>query len=112
MDGNKCGYCGHELAMAPQPAMPAFGAAMPAGETVYYQTFPEAPRVSPKNRLIDLLLCIFFGVIGVHKFYEGKIGLGIVYLLTGGIFGFGVVVSFFSILFGNPLDSEGLPIKW
>lgn len=35
----------------------------------------------PKNRVTAALLAIFLGGIGVHKFYLGKIGLGILYLL-------------------------------
>lgn len=111
MEANKCGYCGNEKQVTPPPqAAAAFP--QPVVETVYVQQFAPPPMVSPKNRLIDLLLCIFIGVLGAHKFYEGKIGLGVLYLFTGGIFGFGVLVSFFSILFGNPLDADGLPIKW
>ena len=52
-----------------------------------------------KNKWIALLLCIFLGFIGAHKFYEGKILLGIVYLFTCGFFGIGVCVDFFSLLF-------------
>ena len=53
-----------------------------------------------KNKWITLLL-IFFGLgfFGAHKFYEGKIGLGIVYLFTGGIFGIGVFIDFWTTLF-------------
>lgn len=39
-----------------------------------------------KNKWVALILCIFFGVLGAHKFYEGKAGMGILYLLTGGLF--------------------------
>lgn len=42
-----------------------------------------------KDKWVAFLLCLFFGMIGVHKFYEGKVGLGVVYLLTGGLCGFG-----------------------
>ena len=52
-----------------------------------------------KNKWIALLLCFFFGVLGVHKFYEGKILLGIVYIFTGGLFGIGVLIDFISLLF-------------
>lgn len=56
-----------------------------------------------KNKWIALLLCFFLGVIGIHKFYEGKIGMGILYLFTAGLFGIGVLVDFFVILFkSNP----------
>ena len=52
-----------------------------------------------KNKWVALLLCLFLGVFGAHRFYEGKIGTGILYLLTFGLFGFGVLIDFFKILF-------------
>ena len=52
--------------------------------------FPRA-----KNKWVALLLCIF----GAHKFYEGKILFGIVYLFTCGLLGIGVFIDFFVILF-------------
>ena len=53
----------------------------------------------PKNKWIAFFLCLFLGWVGAHKFYEGKILLGIVYLLTGGILGFGWVIDIFRHLF-------------
>lgn len=56
-----------------------------------------------KNKWVALLLCFFLGVVGAHKFYEGKIGMGILYLFTVGLFGIGVIVDFISLLFkSNP----------
>ncbi len=52
-----------------------------------------------KNKWISLLLCFFLGCLGAHKFYEGKILLGILYILTVGLFGIGVIVDFFVLLF-------------
>ena len=52
-----------------------------------------------KNKWVALLLCFFFGFIGIHKFYEGKVGMGILYILTIGLFGFGVIIDFFVLLF-------------
>lgn len=46
-----------------------------------------------RNTKTDLLLCIFGGWIGLHKFYEGKTGIGILYLLTCGIFGIGWIID-------------------
>ena len=39
---------------------------------------------SPKSRLVALLLCIFLGGLGIHRFYVGKTGTGILMILTGG----------------------------
>ena len=42
-----------------------------------------------KNKWVSFLLCLFLGPIGIHKFYEGKVLLGLLYMLTGGLFGIG-----------------------
>lgn len=52
----------------------------------------------PKNKMVALILCIFLGVLGVHKFYEGKIGMGILYMVTCGLFCIGWVIDIFAIL--------------
>lgn len=46
-----------------------------------------------KDANTALVLCVLFGYFGVHKFYEGKIGLGILYLLTFGLFGIGWIID-------------------
>ena len=51
------------------------------------------------NKWIALVLCFFFGWWGVHRFYEGKIVTGILWLLTLGMFGIGSFVDFWLILF-------------
>ena len=55
----------------------------------------------PKNKWVSLVLCFFLGVIGAHKFYEGKTGMGLLYLFTGGLFFVGVVIDFIALL-GKP----------
>lgn len=53
------------------------------------------------SKWVSLLLCIFLGFVGGHKFYEGKIGTGIFYMLTFGGFFIGELIDFFNIL-GKP----------
>lgn len=54
-----------------------------------------------KNKWVALALCIF--TICGHKFYEGKIGMGIVYLCTMGLFGIGWFIDIIALLFkSNP----------
>ena len=50
------------------------------------------------NKWVAFFLCLFLGFLGAHKFYEGKIGMGILYLFTCGLFGIGWFVSLISIL--------------
>ena len=51
-----------------------------------------------RNKWVSLCLCIFLGWLGAHKFYEGKIGMGILYLLTCGLFGIGSIVDIIAIV--------------
>lgn len=53
----------------------------------------------PKNKWISLLLCFFGGALGLHRFYEGKIRSGLLWLFTGGLFGVGAVIDFILLLF-------------
>lgn len=51
-----------------------------------------------KDKWVAVLLCFFFGVFGVHRFYEGKVGSGLLYLFTFGLFGIGAFVDFIILL--------------
>ena len=63
--------------------------------------------VSPKSRAVAALLCFFLGFLGAHRFYVGKIGTGILWLFTGGIFGIGSLIDFILIICGSFSDSKG-----
>lgn len=52
-----------------------------------------------KRKLSRFLITFFFGMFGIHKFIDGKIGMGILYFLTFGIFGVGWLLDIFKILF-------------
>lgn len=67
--------------------------------------------MSDKNWIIDMLLCLFLGYLGVHRFYEGKILSGLLWLFTGGLFGIGWFLDFIIILCGGASDSLGRRIK-
>lgn len=47
----------------------------------------------PKRKWVSFFLCLFLGYLGIHKFYEGRVLLGILYLCTGGILGIGVIID-------------------
>lgn len=51
-----------------------------------------------RNKWVAIVLCLLGGFFGLHKFYEGKIGMGILYLCTGGLFFVGVVIDFIALL--------------
>lgn len=46
-----------------------------------------------KNKWVAFFLCLFLGYFGAHKFYEGRIIMGILYLCTCGLCGFGWLVD-------------------
>ena len=52
----------------------------------------------PRNKWVAVLLCFFLGFLGGHKFYEGKAGMGILYILTCGLFGIGAIIDFIVLL--------------
>lgn len=67
--------------------------------------------VSEKGFVPTLLLCYFLGVLGVHRFYAGKIGTGILMILTFGGFGIWIIVDMVMIAVGSFKDGQGLLIK-
>lgn len=68
-------------------------------------------RISEKSRTITLLLCIFLGGLGIHRFYVNKIGTGILWLLTAGCFGIGCLVDLIMIICGSFTDKDGAVVK-
>lgn len=51
-----------------------------------------------KNKWAAFCLCLFLGMFGAHKFYEGKVLMGIIYLFTAGLCGIGWLVDLIVIL--------------
>ena len=56
-------------------------------------------------------ICFFLGELGIHRFVVGKIGTGILYLFTFGLFGIGLIVDFIMILCGTFTDGAGQKIS-
>lgn len=92
-----CTVCGQPLSWQTQP---------PAVPQV-----PYAQYISPKSRLAVTLLAWFLGVFGIHRFYVGKIGTGILMLLTLGGLGIWAFIDFIIAVIGDFKDSNNLPIK-
>ena len=67
--------------------------------------------MSNKKRLVAAILAFFFGVFGAHRFYAGKIGTGVLQLITIGGLGIWAIIDFIIILFGEFKDIEGMKIS-
>jgi len=67
-------------------------------------------ETSEKNFVATLLLCLLLGGIGIHRFYVGKIGTGILQIVTLGGLGIWVLIDLIMIVIGKFTDKEGLLI--
>lgn len=105
-DGGFCPKCGTRLPVGVF-FCPRCGAPI---SSPYGQQAPAGTGVSPYNRLVTLLLCILVGSLGVHRFYVGKIGTGVLWLCTVGLFGIGTLVDLIMICTGNFTDQYGRPV--
>ena len=54
-------------------------------------------QAGPYDYSVAWILLTFLGYLGIHRFYLGKIGTGILYLLTGGLFLLGVLYDFWTL---------------
>ena len=62
---------------------------------------------SPKSFVAAILLCFFLGSLGIHRFYVGKIGTGILMLFTFGGFGIWQIIDFVIIACSQFRDKKG-----
>ena len=120
----KCGMDPHTESFV--EAKPAAASPVKSARTVYIQQNDPVrvvveqtkflpvtflAQTSPKSRLAALLLCGFLGAFGIHRFYVGKIGTGILWLCTLGWLGVGALVDFIVIACGAFRDSDGLKVR-
>lgn len=59
------------------------------------------------SKTTALLFTIFLGGLGVHRFISGKIGTGVIWLLTGGCFGIGWLIDIIKVAMGTYTDKNG-----
>jgi hypothetical protein len=65
----------------------------------------------PKSWIVALILSIFLGGLGIHRFYTGKIGTGIIWLITGGCGGIGWLIDIIMIAISKFTDKHGYALK-
>lgn len=66
---------------------------------------------SIKDKWVAFILAILIGWLGVHRFYVGKVGTGILYLFTAGFFFIGVIIDIILILTNSFTDKSGAFLK-
>ena len=76
------------------------------------KSYKPTDELSDKEFLPTLLLCLFVGMLGVHRFYVGKIGTGVAMIFTLGGLGIWVLVDFILICIGSFRDIEGRVVKY
>ena len=70
------------------------------------------PVRSSDSLVIALILCFFFGFIGMHRFYVGKNGTGILMILTLGGLGLWTLIDFIMIICEKFTDIQGNTLQW
>ena len=135
LEGATCSYCGYVEPQETQNSRMENGYVNPQdvnnngyanpqgannngyGTEVFTNGVPVYPNqqyavaCSPKSKMLALVLCFLVGYLGIHRFYVGKYGTGIVWFVTAGCFGFGWVVDIIMIAIGSFTDNTGLPLK-
>ena len=69
-------------------------------------------KTSGRSWIAAIIFCFFLGCLGIHRFYVGKIGTGVLYLFTFGLFGIGVIVDFIMLVCGNFKDIDNNVISY
>lgn len=117
LENNVCPYCGYKVEVAPEKTININyqeQTSVYLNENIKLNELLDKgviPGESKKNKTVALLLCIFLGYLGIHRFYVGKIGTGLLYFFTCGLFLVGWIADIISIALGRFKDNFDLPLR-
>jgi TM2 domain-containing membrane protein YozV len=80
-------------------------------EIVMQEPYQQQQMVSEKSKGTAAVLCFFFGWLGIHRFYVGKTGTGLLWMFTLGLAGLGEIIDFIMILCGSFTDKNGAALR-
>lgn len=67
--------------------------------------------ISDKSGIACLLFLLLLGPLGLHRFYVGKVGTGILFLLTGGLLGLWWLIDLIVLIVGSFKDADGCAVQ-
>lgn len=109
----KCSFCGEDLRLFDNGrCMSCLNQVLPVDSEI----IPKRPLLRPRNLqnprwYAVLLVAIFTGWFGGHRFFTGKKRTGVLYLCTLGLFGFGWIIDVLRITVGCFTDIDGTILK-
>lgn len=108
-----CPHCGNQLTPNEGTNKPNNGYHDYQSNQNEYHDYETATNKRSEDRdwLVTLILCIFGGCLGIHSFYNGKIGIGVAQILTCGGCGIWTIVDLILICTNKYTDCDGKPLK-
>lgn len=105
-----CRNCGKEIGNATYCPVCGVNNGVQANNSQPVINIVNNPGYIHKKKWVAFFLCLFLGELGFHRFYVGKIGTGIIWLFTFGLFGIGLLIDLIVILCGGFKDNAGQPL--
>lgn len=98
MDAVICTKCGRQIEELKAASLPQANIIINNTNNNDIVTEKTVTAGKAKNKWVAILLCFFLGYLGAHRFYEGKVITGILWLITFGLCGIGIIIDFIILI--------------